>query len=455
MDINTAPLHFVTPAPPLVADELAHIGAGLRFAENPTDYLKELRARYGDTFLVDVFGYKLFCLFSPKGLESLYSLPEEQASFGLATFDLLSFKTPLQVFLDTDLNLFYQLLAKKRLPHYLAETNRVLAQALNSWEGELEIFDAIRTLEQRIGFGLWICPQAAELPLWQNLKQHFDVLDQEKAFVDPSQTLRTLKNNKREEQSAIEAIQNLLEALSQKVDTRSPEISTLAYLHSHFADFDPAERQRRVAHNTININQGFLSNLYAAIAWVLVRVLQDDSIKQRMLAEFQQAEQRFGADWRHSLDALDSLTFMEQMLMESVRLAQRSITLRKVLSPCEIHTENGTFTANPGVYITTLLSVGNTRSEELERFDPDHYRGNRLKPELIAEGPEQVSTFGPGRHACPAQRFSHMMCKAVLAAIFERFEPGLISAEVAPSSRQMGGVARSALPARVRMKARS
>ena len=209
----------------------------------------------------------------------------------------------------------------------------MLAQALDSWEGELEIFDAIRTLEQRIGFGLWICPQAAELPLWQNLKQHFDVLDQEKAFVDPSQTLRTLKNNKREEQAAIEAIQNLLEALSQKVDTRSPEISTLAYLHSHFADFDPAERRRRVAHNTININQGFLSNLYAAIAWVLVRVLQDDSIKQRMLAEFQEAEQRFGADWRHSLDALDSLTFMEQMLMESVRLAQRSITCLLYTSP--------------------------------------------------------------------------------------------------------------------------
>ncbi|MDG1945816.1 MAG: hypothetical protein P8J17_16275 [Halioglobus sp.] len=71
MSANHNQQYLVSPKPAIVHDELAHIGAGLRFSQSPTNFLAELREQYGDTFLVDILGYKLFCVFSPAGLKSL------------------------------------------------------------------------------------------------------------------------------------------------------------------------------------------------------------------------------------------------------------------------------------------------------------------------------------------------------------------------------------------------
>ena len=143
--------HLVTPKPPIVHEELAHIGAGLQMVDDPTGYLTRLREQYGDTFLVDVFGYKLFCTFSAKGLESLYKLEEDTASFGFATFDLLGFKTPTEIFLDTDISLFYEMLGIRKLPYYIDVIHDVLDLELARLAdvGEVDAFDMIRTLEQR------------------------------------------------------------------------------------------------------------------------------------------------------------------------------------------------------------------------------------------------------------------------------------------------------------------
>src|SRR5262245_44571433 len=143
--------YLVSPKPEIVRDELAHIGAGLRFAQSPTNFLTQLRSEYGDTFLVDVFGYKLFCVFSPQGLKSLYAAAEDEGSFGMATFDMLGFKTPLDIFVDADIGLFYDLLLPDKVAAYLNDFSEVIAQVTTGWgdSGEINVFDAIRTLEQR------------------------------------------------------------------------------------------------------------------------------------------------------------------------------------------------------------------------------------------------------------------------------------------------------------------
>ena len=48
MSINHNQKYLVSPKPPIVHDELAHIGAGLRFAQSPTKFLAGLRREYGD-----------------------------------------------------------------------------------------------------------------------------------------------------------------------------------------------------------------------------------------------------------------------------------------------------------------------------------------------------------------------------------------------------------------------
>ena len=64
----------MNPGLPLVMQR-AKDDRGLRFLDAPTAYLEELRARHGDTFFVDLFGFPLLMSFAPRGLESLYQLP--------------------------------------------------------------------------------------------------------------------------------------------------------------------------------------------------------------------------------------------------------------------------------------------------------------------------------------------------------------------------------------------
>jgi len=85
---------LVAPAPPRIAGRLPYVGAGPAFLANPTGFLRRTRARVGDSFLVEAFGFRLFFLFSPEGLRSLYQLPEKEASFTEATRRLIGFKLP-------------------------------------------------------------------------------------------------------------------------------------------------------------------------------------------------------------------------------------------------------------------------------------------------------------------------------------------------------------------------
>ncbi len=447
MSINNNQRYLVSPKPALVHDELTHIGAGLQFAQNPTRFLAQMREQYGDTYLVDVFGYKLFCVFSPQGLKSLYAAAEDEASFGMATFDMLGFKTPLDIFMDADIDLFYDLLLPDRVAAYVKDFSNIIARVISSWDdsGEINVFDAIRTLQQRVGFKIWIGEEASQDGVWQQFKQHFDVLSQENAFVSPQQTLETLTSGKAKEKQAVAQIMALLGAImAQRESSDTWPDDNLTFLYRRFKSDDPQVTLRKVTHNIINANQGFLSNLYAALCWSLINLKQHPDTQQRLEAEIAATRDKFGENFHESQEALDSMHFCEQLLMESVRLAQRSITLRKVMKEIQFDCGNTVYTIQPGVYITTMLSVINTQTPELDRFDPDHYQGRRIDPRLIAQGKETISTFGHGSHACPAQKFSHNMCKVLLSLLLQNFEFSSPDAPIAPSSTQMGGVARAA-----------
>jgi cytochrome P450 len=447
MSINHNQQYLVSPKPAIVRDELAHIGAGLRFSQNPTHFLAELRKAYGDTFLVDVFGYKLFCVFSPAGLKSLYAAAEDEASFGMATFDMLGFKTPLDIFMDADIGLFYELLQPEKVSAYINDFVDGIKQVLCDWSnrGELNVFDDLRTLEQRVGFRVWMGAEAARDGVWQQFKSHFDVLSQENAFVSPQHTLETLTSGKAKEKQAVAAIMEMVaELLAERERGGHWPADNLTFLNQRFDSGDPQITLRKLTHNLINANQGFLSNLYAALAWSLIHLVQHADTRKRLEAEIAATRARFGDEFLRSQQALDSMRFSEQLLMESIRLGQRSITLRKVMREIQFDCGDTVYTVQPGVYITTMLSVINTQTPELARFDPDHYQGRRIDPALIAQGKETISTFGHGLHACPAQKFSHNMCKVLMCLLLENFEFDKLEEPIAPSSSQMGGVARAA-----------
>src|SRR5260370_8959583 len=105
---------------PMVRSSLPWAGAGAALLTDPTHFFATARERLGDTFVADVFGFRLFCVFSPAGVRRLYEVSEDQASFGLATYRLIGFKLPPEL-LAGRRNGPHHLFPAQRVAHYLAD----------------------------------------------------------------------------------------------------------------------------------------------------------------------------------------------------------------------------------------------------------------------------------------------------------------------------------------------
>ena len=264
----------------------------------------------------------------------------------------------------------------------------------------------------------------------------FDRLDGSEAFVRPGRTLLTAATGKRLERRAMHGIERVVaEIWAGRRAAGVERDDFLSQLYRSFDDLPPAERDIEVARDLILIHMGSQSNLYAALAWTLVNVVAHPELTSRV---------RAGEEG-----------LLERCAYESIRLAQRSITLRQVLRPVELDDGDRTYRVSPGVLITTMLSVTNTTAAEgLEGFDPDHYQGRKLSAVVILPTKELVSTFGHGIHTCPAQRFSISAIVIAVRRLLEEYELEPLFGDARPRRRQIGGVARAERPCVVRYRAR-
>ena len=129
-----------------------------------------------------------------------------------------------------------------------------------------------------------------------------------------------------------------------------------------------------------------------------------------------------------------------------------------MLRPIEFEADDGVHRLEPGVLITTMLSVTNpTAAPTLGRFDPAHYDGRRLTSTVTDQLPakELVSTFGHGSHTCPAQRFSLSAIRTAVHALLDAYDLTPAFTDPRPLTRQIGGVARADRPTPVRYRRRA
>lgn len=157
------------------------------------------------------------------------------------------------------------------------------------------------------------------------------------------------------------------------------------------------------------------------------------------------------------LAALDELVYLEAVIYETLRVVQQSITLRKVMGPCELATERGAVRLTQPWYVATILSVTNLDKKhlatvpDLAEFRPARYLvDNESRVELklpgdLPPGAETlISTFGHFSHACPGRRFAVAISKMCVARLLTELEltPSFKRAVIPPSS--VGALARVA-----------
>ena len=126
----TNALPGVDPMPPAVRGWPV-VGAGPALLRQGADFFAAQRARLGDTFLVDAFRYRLFCVLSPAGVRALYALPEREASFGLATYELvMRHKLPLELVAGRRTRP-HDLFGSQEVEGYLAHLEEAVARQLD------------------------------------------------------------------------------------------------------------------------------------------------------------------------------------------------------------------------------------------------------------------------------------------------------------------------------------
>jgi hypothetical protein len=165
-------------------------------------------ARHGDTFVVDAFGYRLFCVFSPAGVRALYALPERLASKGFRRLLAPPAQAPRRALLGPA-ELPPHLFGGQEVETYLDNVEAAVGRELDALgaRGRFEIFAFTRRLGHRVGLASWGGIDGAAAHELDRLIPHFEVLDASESFVHPARGFLTWASDKRRERAAMTAIE--------------------------------------------------------------------------------------------------------------------------------------------------------------------------------------------------------------------------------------------------------
>ena len=260
-----APLPAVVPMPPAVGGLVPWLGGGLGLLRDPTGFFERQRERVGDTFVVDAFGHRFFCVFSPEGVRALYGQPEEVASFGVATYTLIKKKVPIELLLGRR-NHPKALFGSAKVESYLGNLEEAVAAEIGRLgsSGRFEVFSEMRRLGHRLGLASWCGREAASPEYIDRLTPLFDQLDSSESFVRPGRNLVTWATRKRAERRAMASIESILGEILAARRRRTPEDDFLQQISDSWDDVDPAAQLEGTARDVMVIHMGSQSNLYAS-----------------------------------------------------------------------------------------------------------------------------------------------------------------------------------------------
>lgn len=426
------PRPVVTPAPPIAG------GVGLPWdvpVDDAVQVIAEARERYGDTFLVESGRDLVLFTFSATGVESFYALPEDVASKGVADYLMLRRKLPDEIFEGRRM-LPGSLFGKDDVASYLGHLDQALrdTSAELGDHGEVDIFELTRRLCHRMGLASWAGRVAHDPVAFPRLVAAFDALDGADAFVHPDAMAAVAASGKASERAALEEVVAIIGA---SVPAETPAGDGLVDRIVRQWDGEPDDvRRRGVALDVALIHVASLSNLGAALAWALLDLIAHPDERDRVLA---------GDD-----------DLAVRCVLESTRLAQRSIMSRTVLRPVAFDVGDAVHEVGPGATIATLLPLTN-RDPELghDVWDPGRWTRHRFTDTAKLASPQLVTAFGHGRHTCPAQLFSIRAMTAAVRHLFGEYElEPLWTNDPQPVPAQIGGIARADGPCPVRYRRR-
>ena len=405
---------------------------------DPTAELAAARAAHGDTFIVRSGERSYLFVFSPAGLRSFYALPESEASKGVADWQMLVRKLPDELFTGRRTTV-HELFDRERVVTYLDRLDWAIDAQFTELgdHGEIDVFDLTRRLGHRLGLACWAGARFTDRAELDLLIGALDELDGAAAFVHPGDMADVAARGKDRERAAMETVEAVLAGVLARRAADPPDSSDLLDdIVERWADTSGEQRTIGIARDVILVHLGSMSNLFAALGWTIVDLLAHPDVLAAVRA--------------------GDPALTERCALESTRLHQRSIMLRAVLTPTEVSDEHHTYRLAPGTLVATYLPLLNLEAlPGLDRYSPDHWVRRRLRDEHRLATREQVTTFGHGRHTCPAQPFSLAAMTRAVARLVETYDVEAVFSDPRPVTGQIGGVARSETPCPMRYRRRA
>jgi cytochrome P450 len=409
-------------------------GTGLSWdvpTDDPVVALAHARASCGDTFVVDSGPDRYIFTFSPVGVASFYGLAESSASKGVADWRMLRRKIPDEVF-DGRRTVPHELFGREERIAQLAGLQAALAATVSELgdRGGVDVFALSRRLGHRVGLASWGGPGTADGADFDRLVAAFDSLDGAEAFVHPEAMAAVAESGKAVERAALSEVVEVVGAAAERPCV-SDEHPLFIQIRDRWADEEPATRRVGIAYDVALVHIASMSNLFAALGWALIDLLAHPAERDRVVS--------------------GDVARTEQCVLESIRLAQRSIMARYVLEAVDLNVGDAVLTVSPGVTIATLLPLTNTTAGPgLDSWNPDRWHRRRLVDAQSWPAAELVTAFGHGKHKCPAQPYSLAALTAILTCLLTTFDFDLDPADIpGPEPAQIGGVARPAGPCKV------
>jgi cytochrome P450 len=420
----------ISPMPPVAT------GCALPWDADSVDPIADLaraRTTWGDTFVVDSGDDRYLFTFTPTGVTSFYALPEERASKGVADWRMLRRKLPDELFAGRR-TLPGQLFARDDVASYLTNVDRALAATVEELgaDGSFDVFSLTRRIGHRVGLASWGGPGSAEGARFEALVAAFDSLDGSESFVHPDAMAAVAASGKREEYEALAVVEDAMASALSELAGHKDDHPLFTRVAGRWRDESPAVAARGTANDVALIHVASMSNLFAAVGWALVDLLERPDEAARVVS---------GDD-----------AWAEACALESIRLAQRSIMARFVLEPVVFDVGATSHKVTPGVTIATLLPLTNMSSAPgLDRWDPSRWNRRRLADTSLLDAVELVTAFGHGRHRCPAQSFSLSAMTMTMTRLLGQFSlDPTWSVRPLPVTAQIGGVGRASSPCLVR-----
>ncbi|MXW61698.1 MAG: cytochrome P450 [Acidimicrobiaceae bacterium] len=426
---------IITPMPPLANCVMPWDGR----VSDTVATISGARSECGDTFVVDSGEDRYMFLFSASGLSAFYAVPEKQASKGIADWKMLRRKLPDELF-DGRRTLPHELFGRVAVAGYLDALEEAISLQLSELSpgDEIDLFEFSRLLGHRLGLASWAGREILYSPRFRELVAALDALDGAEAFVRPARMATVAVSDKAAEREAMaQAEEILIETFSARTE---PGDDLLGTIIQRWGDTTVAENALGAARDVILVHIGSMSNMFAALGWSLVHLVQHPDVLARVRSASGQ-----GAD----------TDLASRCVLESTRIAQRSIMLRTVLEPVVIDDGSTVYNVSPGATLATFLPLTNlVGAPGLDLYDPDRWRGRQfVSPKGLPD--EAITTFGHGPHACPARPFSTTAMVRVIERLFRAFDLEPRFTEARPLPGQIGGVARAGDPCNVATTPRS